>query len=758
MRRILQVSLLSLMGALLSLGLFTPAWGQQPLIKQIDIRGNQRVESEAIRQRIATRVGDVFSPEKVRGDVEGLFKMGFFDDVTVEAEEFEGGLRLIYLVKEKPIIRSIQIDGVKELSEQDIRDRIDIAAGTVFNPPAVGRNAEKIRLFYEEEGYYTAKVEGSSRKVTDREVDVIFQVEEGTRFFVRDIRFIGNKGLSRGDISKVMATKERFFIPFLRPGVLKRSDLNQDVERIKALYLDHGYLQVKVEEPEIQVDRKASRLDLVIRIEEGPQFRLGKVGVTGNTVFPTEELLETMKLPKQKVFSRDVLRKDIVAITEKYSEVGYVFVDVVPVTQVKAEEKIVDVTMEVTEGIKTFVERIEIRGNTKTRDKVIRRHFELVEGEVYNGKLLQEARRRIQRLGYFEEVRIGTARGSAPEQLILGVDVKERPTGRLGFGAGFSTTGGAVGSVFLGEDNVFGLGKRIRLQATFGQVTSIANLRYDDPFFLDSNYSFSLNIFNRFSTFSEFNEERRGAEVGFGRRFLKYNSVSLSYLYERVEISEVDDDASQLLREAEGTSATSSINLGIARDTRDDPTKPTTGYRVSLNNELAGGPLGADNDFYKFILDAAYHLPLLTEQELTLMIRGRGGFVNSYSDTDRVPLQERFFLGGPTSFRGANFRKLSPKDPVTGERIGGNKFSLFTTEVGMPILKDFVQIGGVIFIDAANNIAQDKSFDTDFEYAFGVGAGVITPFGPIRIDVAYNPNPRADDDNIIIHFNVGRSF
>ena len=747
------------MGLLLSLGPFTLVWGQQaPTIKQIDIRGNQRVEAEAIRQRITTKVGDAFSPEKVRRDVENLYKMGFFDDVTVEAEEFEGGLRLIYLVTEKPVIRSIQIEGVKELSEQDIRDRIDIAAGTVFNPPAVGRNAEKVRLFYEEEGYYTAKVEGSSRKITDREVDVIFQVQEGARFFVREITFIGNKGLSRGEISGVMATKERFFIPFLRPGVLKRSDLNQDVERIKALYLDHGYLQVKVEEPEIQVDRKAFRLDITIRVEEGPQFRLGKVEVKGQTIFSSEELLEAMKLPKQKVFSRDVLRKDIVALTEKYSERGYVFVDVVPVTQVKAEEKIVDVTMEITEGIKTFVERIEIRGNTKTRDKVIRRHFELVEGEVYNGKLLQEARRRIQRLGYFEEVKIGTARGSTPEQLVLAVDVKERPTGRLGFGGGFSTTGGAVGSVFLAEENVFGLGKRIRLQATFGQVTSVANLRYDDPFFLDSEYSFSLNVFNRFSTFREFDEERRGAEVGFGRRFLKYNSVSLSYLYESVEISDVDDDASQLLKSEEGTSATSSINLGISRDIRDDPVKPTTGYRVSLNNELAGGPLGADNDFYKFILDAAYHFPLLTEQELIVMVRGRGGFVNTYGDSDRVPLQERFFLGGPTSFRGANFRKLSPKDPVTNERIGGNKFTLFTTEVGMPILKDFVQIGGVLFFDAANVIAQDQSFDTDFEYAFGVGTGVVTPFGPIRVDLAYNPNPRADDDKFIIHFNVGRSF
>jgi outer membrane protein insertion porin family len=732
-------------------------WGQQaPLIKEIDVRGNRKIESDAIRQRIESRVGDPFSSEKVRGDIERLFKMGFFDDVLVEAEELEGGLRLIYVVREKPTIRAIRIVGTKEIEEKEIRDRIDIAPGSVFEPQAIGRNVDKIRAFYEGEGFYTVRVTGRSEMVSDREVDVLFELQEGDKFFVRNITFVGNVGLKPGEIRGVMATKERFFIPFLRPGILKRTDLDQDVERIKALYLDRGYLQVKVATPEIHVDTQAKRIDIAIRIEEGSRFRTGTVQVVGSTVFTPEELLASLKLPKTEFFGRDVLRRDLVALTEKYSELGYVFADVVPVTRVRADETIVDVTLEVTEGVKAFVERIEIRGNTKTRDWVIRRQLELAEGDAYNGKLVQEARTALRRLGYFEGVDIKSAQGSAPDQLVLGVDVKERPTGRIGFGGGFSTSGGLLGSVFLSEDNIFGLGKRVRISATIGTVTNALNLRYEDPAFLDSDYSFTLALFDRRSNFDDFDESRIGGEIAFGRRFLKHNFVTLGYLYETVDISDVSDDAPSEVMDAEGTSSTSSINLGLTRDTRDDPARPKTGYRIGLNNEVAGGPLGGENDFYKIILDTRYFFPLLEEKEIIAMLRGQGGFVESYGDSDEVPIQELFFLGGANSFRGTRFRRFTPRGP--DDRIGGNKFVLFTTEVGFPITKELADLRGAIFFDTGTISAQDEVFTLDPEYAFGVGFGLVTPFGPIRVDLAYNPWPHLDTEHILIHFNVGRVF
>ena len=735
-------------------------WGQQvPVVKEIDIRGNRKVESDVIRQRIQMRVGDPFSPEKIRGDVELLFKMGFFDDVKVEAEDLEGGLRLIYVVTEKPSIRSIRIIGAKEIEEKDVRERIDVAPGTVFEPQALGRNADKIRAYYEGEGFYTAQVMGRSEKVSDREVDLVFDIEEGAKFFVRDITFKGNKGLSAGTIGGVMATKERFFIPLLRSGVLKRPDLDQDVERIKALYLDRGYLQVKVAEPEIRIDKAANRLDIVIQIEEGSRFRTGTVNVKGSTIFTPEELLAGLKLPKEEFFGRDVLRTDLLVLSGKYAELGYVFADVVPVTRVRADETIVDVTFDITEGTKAYVERIEIRGNTKTRDKVIRRQLELAETDVYNGKLLQEARAALGRLGYFESVDIKSSQGSAPEQLVLGIDVKEKPTGRLGIGGGFSTSGGAIGTVFVTEDNLFGLGKRIRIAAQIGTINNSLNFRYDDPFFLDSEYSFSLALFDQFSDFDDYSQERLGAEIAFGRRFLKYNYVSLGYLFEEITISDVSSTAASQIQDQVGTSDTSSLNLGLVREVRNDPSNPTTGYRVGLNGEWAGGFLGGDNDFYKIILDARYTFPVWEDKEVIGWVGGRAGFAKPYGDTNVIPLQERFFLGGPNAFRGAKFREFSPEDPVTGERIGGNQFYLFTAEVGFPIFKDFVDLRGALFIDVAKNIATDEeALNFDMEYAFGAGLSVVTPFGPIRIDLGYNPDPQPGNDNFVIHFNVGRTF
>ncbi|MFQ5989819.1 MAG: BamA/TamA family outer membrane protein, partial [Candidatus Methylomirabilales bacterium] len=315
------------------------------------------------------------------------------------------------------------------------------------------------------------------------------------------------------------------------------------------------------------------------------------------------------------------------------------------------------------------------------------------------------------------------------------------------------TSGGALGSVFISEDNIFGLGKRIRLAFTIGTVTSSLNFRWSDPFFLDSEYSMNLAIFATKSNFDDFDEDRTGAEIIFGRRFLKYNSASLGYLYEKVKISDVSDTASIALKDAQGTSTTSSINFAVARDV---PLGPGRTYRLGLNGELAG--LGGDNEFYKSIMNAQYRFPVWDEFELVGFVRGRGGFVNTYGDTDDVPLQERFFLGGSNSYRGSEFRELSPRDPDTGDRIGGNKFALFTAEVEFPILREFVKLSGALFGDAANVFTQGEDFELDLFYAFGVGIGVVTPFGPVRVDLAFNPDATEKTGNkeFLFHFNAGR--
>lgn len=730
---------------------------EAPRITQIDVTGHRLVEESAIRLRLKTRVGDPFSVDRVREDVEALFKMGFFDNVEVDATPFEGGLRLTYRVIEKPTVRQVRIEGNAEIKEDVIRDKLDLAPGTVFNPQAVARNVDKVRAFYEEEGYYQAEVTGSHQVISDREVDVVFRIREGEVYRIREVRIEGNQGLSDRQVRKVMATQARFLWWF-PPGILKKTDLAQDVERIKALYLDHGYLQIRLEEPQVLRDDVSHRLEVLIRLQEGPQYQVGNVGVTGATVFPPEEILKGLRIAQAKVFSRDLLRQDIARLTERYGEKGYVFVDIAPLTKTDEERKTIDLTLEVSEGRQAVLERIEIRGNTKTHDKVIRRQLELAEGDIFNGRELQRGRQRLLALNYFEEVRVNTETGSAPEKLVLNLDVKEKPTGRVGFGAGFSTGSGVAGLLFLNEDNLFGLGRRLGINLSVGTRTERYELFYEDPALFDTNYSLGLSVFKAERDFTDFDEERTGGSITVGRRFLRFNRASLTYRLQEVTIGNVEPAASTFIQQQVGTSTTSSLTLGLSRDTRDSPLDPTRGYRVLATAEGAGGPLNFDNDLYKLELDGSIYQLLVEDWKLVGMLRGAIGYVETFGDTATVPIQERYFLGGPFSLRGFDFRDVSPKDPVTGDRIGGNKFLLGTAEIQFPILQEAISLKGAIFFDIGNVYAEGEPYELSFRTDAGVGIRMITPLGPLRLDWGYNLQPRDGEGRSQIQFTVGRIF
>jgi outer membrane protein insertion porin family len=730
---------------------------EAPRITQIDVTGHRQVEESAIRLRLKTRVGDPFSVQRVREDVEALFKMGFFDNVEVDATPFEGGLRLTYRLTEKPTVRTVRIEGNAAIKEDVIRDKLDLAPGAVFSPQAVARNAEKIRAFYEEEGHYQAEVTGSHQAISEREVEVVFRIQEGEIFRIREVRIEGNQGLSARQVRKVMATEARFLLWF-PPGILKKTDLAQDVERIKALYLDNGYLQIRVEEPQVIRDDVNHRLEVVVRVQEGPQYTVGEVRVTGATVFPREEILKDLRIAQAKVFSRDLLRRDLARLTDRYGEKGYVFVDIAPVTKTDEERKTIDLTFEVSEGRQAVLERIEIRGNTKTHDKVIRRQLELAEGDTFSSRELQRGRERLLALNYFEEVRPSTETGSAPEKLVLNLDVKEKPTGRIGFGAGFSTGSGVAGLLFLNEANLFGLGRRIGINVSAGTRTERYEVFYEDPAFLDTNYSLGVSLYKSERDFTDFDEGRTGGTITVGRRFLRFNRASLTYRLEEVTINNVSAVATSFIQQQVGTSTTSSLALGVSRDTRNSPLDPTRGYRVLATAEGAGGLLNFDTNFYKLELDGSlYHL-LVEDWKVVGLLRGAIGFVESFSDTRSVPIQERYFLGGPFNLRGFDFRDVSPRDPATGERIGGNKFLLGQAEIQFPLWEEAISLRGAVFFDIGNVFAEGEPYELSFRTDAGVGIRLVTPLGPLRLDWGYNLDPRADERRSRIQFTVGRIF
>lgn len=730
------------------------AQGQEKVfVKQIDIKGNRKIEEATIRFKLGTKVGEEFSVERVREDVKTLYKMGVFDDVKVEAEGFEGGLKLTFVVLEKPTIRGIKIEGNKAIKADRIKERIDLVPGGFVDRTAINRAAEKVRLFYEEEGYYTAKVEPEVEPLAEREARVIFKISEGSFFRVEKIHVTGNKGLSEKRIKKAMQTGERFLF---WGGILKHSELKADVDRIKALYLDHGYLDIRVEEPHVEVDREKKRIFIQIKVEEGPQYKVGELRVKGNTVFSEEEILSPMRLSKKgRIFSREALQKDIFDLTDRYAEKGYIDVDILPLTDIDAVQRTVDITLDIDEGRPSIVERIEISGNVRTRDKVIRREIKLIEGDIYNSKFLRKGRQNINNLGFFEEVKINTRKGSAPDRLVLDVNVKERPTGAFTFGAGYSSVEGPVMATSLSQANLLGYGQRVSLSAELGtQGRQRYILSFFDPHILDTDTSLGTSLFNTEKVFDRYKEGHTGGSLELGRPlFWEEVRGSLGYRYERLNIFDVAFDAPSLIREQEGKSTTSSLAGTLVRDTRDNRFDPTEGSRHSLSAEYAGGFLGGTNYFTRYIADSSWYYPLFWK--FVGLFHGNIGYITPFGGRT-LPLAEKFFLGGPATVRGFKYRGLGPLDPA-GVPTGGNKRLFFNLELIFPLYEKVIK--GSLFFDAGNVWEEGRSYDLGgLRPAAGVGVRIVTPVGPMRLDWGFNLNPRAGEKSSVLTFSVGTFF
>ncbi|MGE5851187.1 MAG: outer membrane protein assembly factor BamA, partial [Candidatus Methylomirabilota bacterium] len=466
----------------------------QPLITQIDVVGARKVEEATVRFKLKSRVGDPYSPEVVREDIKGLYILGYFEDIEVRADIFEGGLKLTFVLHEKPSIQSLRIVGNKKLAEDKIRAKIDLVEGGIIPPGGLAKNAEKIRLFYEEEGYYQATVEGREERVSPQEVAVTFHIVEGDKFDVSEIQIIGNRALTAKEIKGKLQTSELYL--FFFGGTLKRDELARDLDRIRALYLDHGYLDIAVAEPEIQLDTDRKKLRIVIRVEEGPQYRIRDLTIRGNSLFSESEIRGLIQSRADGIFSRETLQRDLVAVTDRYAERGYLFADVAPVTDIRRADSTVTVALEITEGRQAFVNQIEITGNARTRDKVLRRELRLVEGDVFNSRLFQESRRNLMNLGFFEEVKLDTKRAAAEDRVDLAVDVKEKPTGAFSIGGGYSTVDGFIGVATISQNNLFGYGKRISLSGQLGENANRFNLVYTDPHFLDTDFLLEPRIFS----------------------------------------------------------------------------------------------------------------------------------------------------------------------------------------------------------------------------------------------------------------------
>ncbi len=721
-------------------------------VAKINIAGNQRIEDDAIRRVIKTEPGEIYEPKQLSRDLRSVYAMGYFDDIRIEARDGLGGKIVTFHVKEKPTIRIIRILGNRIYDDEEIKETLTLKTGSILNVFTIQSNMKRIEALYKEKNYHNVVVSYNLDALENNQADLEFVIEEGRKIRIKEINFIGNQAYTDKQLKKQMKTSEKGFWSWITSsGELNQEDLDRDIAKLAALYHNNGYVEARVADPKIEF--RGEWIHITIKVDEGPQFRVGEVAVAGDLIKPERELMEKVGIGKQKVYSREVVRNDVLALTDVYSDEGYAYAQIVPRIDKNDTRRTVDITYEIDKGKLVYFERIIISGNTKTRDKVIRRQLRVYEQEVFSGQRLKRSVRNLHRLDYFEDVRVNTQKGSADDKMILKIDVTEKPTGTFSFGGGYSSVENLFAMASISQRNLFGRGQILQLKAEVGGTTSRYTFSFTEPWLFDIPLSAGFDLYNWERDYDTYDKDSKGGGVRFGYPVFDFTRIYLSYRYDIGDITNITEDASDLVRDMEGTNVTSSVATTLRYDSRDRMFNPTEGGDHSLSVEYAG--LGGDIAFTKYIGEAGQYIPLFWGT--VGFLHGKAGYVEENPD-GKLPDYERFYLGGMNSLRGFDWRDISAFDDE-GAKIGGDKFVQFNVEYLIPLVKE-AGIVGVLFFDTGNVYNNDEDIDfNEMRESAGFGFRWYSPMGPIRIENGYILDPlEGEDSGGRWEFSMGGAF
>lgn len=724
----------------------------------VKVKGNRRIEADAIQGQMQTREGELISPLRLREDLKAIYKMGYFTDVKFDVSDTPEGRVLTVIVKEKPAIRDISIRGNSKIKDKTLLSAMEIKSLAVASETVIKEAIEKALKLYREKGYYEARINYDLQPITPDEVNLVFNVDEGGPVYVKEINFEGNSAFKSSKLKKLMETKEKGLPLISRitgSGKLVRDTLERDVEKIGAFYFNHGYIKARVAEP--RVDIREGRVYITIPITEGPQYKVGQVGVQGDLLEDKEALRKKLKIIDENVYSREVIQKDISTLADFYADQGYANADITPLLKENEDKLTVDINFDISKGKKVYFERIEVTGNIKTRDKVIRRELRVYEQDLFSATKLKESMRNLRRLEYFEDVNFSTSPGSAPDRLNLNVAIKERPTGTFGVGIGYSTQDRLVGMVEVSQNNLFGRGQRLQVQAIIGSIASRYRISFLEPYLFDRPLGLGIDAYNWSRAFDEYTRTSFGGSVRLSHPLRwKYTHVFGSYRFENVNLTDLSYSAllTPAIAEARDIHVTSALTFGIRRDSRDSIFLPTKGSDQSLSIEWAG--LGGDVAFIRYILDMAYYFPL--KWGTVGVFHARGGYIQAL-DYGQQPAYELFYLGGIDSIRGFKYAEISPRDPTTLDRVGGDRFFQVNTEYRFPFpLLNKYGIIGLVFFDCGNVYGAANTLVPNVRTSAGGGLRWFSPMGPLRIEWGYNLNKKEYERQSAWEFSVGGAF
>ena len=771
-------------------------------IERVQFRGNRKVEDDAIRVQLLSKEGTLLDAAKLREDLRAMWKMGFFADIDVEAEVRQsGGVTLTFAVKEKPSIRKVLVAGQSELGMDKINEVIDLELDAIVDISKVKKNRDKIAELYVQKGFYLATVDWEIKPVNEAEVDVYFKVDEKAKVKIRDVQFIGNATITDDELRGAIATRRQDSMSFLNDsGTYSQEAFERDLLLVSAYYWDRGYANVKVGAPQLRLSRDKQYMYLSIPVDEGPIFTIGTVAFKGDLIGTPEKNLDKVRIRAGVKFSRTMIAEDREKLSNYYQDQGYAYANVLPLTKVDLPNRKINLTFEVARGKRAYFERINIRGNSKTRDKVIRREMKISEGEMFNNTNLEISKRRINALGFFENVVVSTKRGSSDEFVEVNVEVTERPTGTFQIGAGFSSVENFIAQAQISQNNLFGRGQTLALQAQISSLRQLFLLRFVEPYFLDTQWTFAFDLYNQSRGFGTFYRNASGGTLTWGYPLSYEARAFLTYKLEDVSISTGSGGIANLGATSVPIEATSVANLfrggvtsslrgSLSWDSRNNRLFPTGGWHHTVFAEYAGDVTGSENKFFRWGGFSRHYRPIWGP--FVLKLNAEIGVTTS-TDPLGVPISERYLVGGIYDIRGYAPRSLGPQlltqppgdvgQALGSLPLGGNMQIIFNSEIEFPLFKK-VGISGVVFYDMGNaynledrycsglqrkNSSISIKFDPCFRMPESLTAGLrksvgfgfrwFSPIGPLRFEWGIPLDKQPGEDPLVFEFTIGNFF
>lgn len=749
-----------------------PAKPLEKKVSAIEVKGNKSISTTVILSKIKTRVGMDYSTNIISDDIKRLNELGYFSDIKIDTEDYQGGLKVFIIVVEKSLVGKIVFKGYfsRIIREEKLRETIKLKEGQYLDEAQLKEDIRTIKDLCVKKGYSQVEITHKSElNAQTNKITLTITVEPGKRIRIRKVDLRGNTVFKSKRLLKLIKSRKA---AIFASGFYKEELLKDDIERLKSFYRKEGYTDVKVDY-ETGHDAHKGWMFLIFTINEGRKYVVGQVYAKDTTVFSAEEIKKSLKvISPGKVFSPEAMHEDAATIQSLYFDKGYIFAQINEASYLNPENDKVDVTYSIEEGAVGYVDKIKIRGNVRTKDVVIRRELRIFPGERFDGGKLKRSKERLQNLGFFEEVSydIEPSLTGEPGKRDLIVDIKESKTGEFSFGGGYSSVDKVIGFIEIAQKNFdwknfpyfTGGGQDLRLRAELGSISQNFELSFTEPWMWNYPVAFGFDAYSRERDRETdvgygYNEKRSGGDLRVGRELAEYLRGDAMYRIEEVDISRVSDNATSDLKKEIGANVISAFQLGLTRDTRDNIFSPSQGYVLAGNIEVAGGPLGGDKDFTKFTVTASKYFGLIKSS--TIEFRLRGGAAGAYGNSQEVPIYERFYAGGAYTIRGYHERKVGPIDTVSKDPIGGEAMLIGNIEYLYPLM-DILK--AALFYDMGNVWSKVDDFGSS-GYKTGVGLGVRlkTPIGPLRLDYGFplNKEPGEPDKGTgKFHFSLSHGF